>query len=346
MFKRVIIFVWFFQALFIVQGICLEDINQKGEVKVRGDHAKEALLVAMVNGKGITKDEYARHFKIYLNKFKYGSSGHDSIKDDDAFIVEEVLGSLVRQELLYQEAMKYIVEGMEMKIDERFESFRNNFPSLGDYTKFLSDSGLDVDGFRKIIAKEAIIDNYVKNVFPSTVPAVSTESARRYYDNFKDKLFTEPEQVEVSQIFIKCNMEDIGEKSQMFEKARLVSAKVLEGIDFSELASEYSDDPAAADNGGNLGYVDRNTIWPPLKEACLSLDVGEVSQVVETSVGFHILKITGKKEKHVYGFDEKSEEIKVFMRSKALEKQFNEKLIELRNSADIEVILPHMVGGE
>lgn len=97
-------------------------------------------------------------------------------------------------------------------------------------------------------------------------------------------------------------------------KIREVQAKLEEGASFEELAKEYSDDPGSKDNGGDLGYFQRRMMVKPFDEAAFSLEPGEISDVVETRFGFHIIKVTDRKD--MPPFEQEKEKLKPLYQGK------------------------------
>ena len=93
------------------------------------------------------------------------------------------------------------------------------------------------------------------------------------------------------------------------KKAEEVLKKAKSGEEFSELAKEYSDDPGSAANGGDLGYFTKGQMVQPFEEAAFSLKSGEISGLVESEYGYHIIKVYDKIDKQLT-FDEVKDEIK------------------------------------
>jgi len=153
---------------------------------------------------------------------------------------------------------------------------------------------------------------------------VNDEEALAYYEQNKDS-FTEKEQVHLYNILLETE-----------EEAQNILEQLTAGADFSEIAIEKSTGPSAA-QGGDLGYVSAGTIIPEIEEVVFALEVEELSEVVKTDFGFHILKITDKKPETVKTFEEVKEEIIQTLLPTKQKEAFDNLLEELKGKVEIEL---------
>ena len=86
------------------------------------------------------------------------------------------------------------------------------------------------------------------------------------------------------------------------------------GSDFADEAAAHSDCPSGKQTGGSLGWVSRGTMVPELDEVLFSMDVGEISEVVETGLGYHIVRKTGQEDNIAAEFEEVRDKIREFLR--------------------------------
>jgi len=117
------------------------------------------------------------------------------------------------------------------------------------------------------------------------------------------------------------------------KKAEDLVAKLNAGESFESLAKENSDDPGSAETGGDLGYFGRDIMEPDFEEAAFSLKLGEVSKPILTSFGYHIIKVTGIREKETKPFAEVRDEILAQFQNDAAERQYFELAEKLTNLA-------------
>ncbi|MDD5014382.1 MAG: peptidyl-prolyl cis-trans isomerase [Atribacterota bacterium] len=153
---------------------------------------------------------------------------------------------------------------------------------------------------------------------------VNDEEASEYYEQNKDS-FTEKEQVHLYNILLETE-----------EEAQNILEQLTAGADFSEIAKEKSTGPSAA-QGGDLGYVSAGTIIPEIEEAVFALEVEELSGVVKSDFGFHILKITDKKPETVKTFEEVKEDILQTLLPTKQKEAFDNLLEELKSKVEIQI---------
>jgi peptidyl-prolyl cis-trans isomerase C len=186
--------------------------------------------------------------------------------------------------------------------------------------------------FRQYVQQTKIIETK----FPEKVK-VTDEEVREYYDTRKEQLYEHPKQVQASHILVKTQ----GLKSEEErEKARQKIEKIKEEVnksdaDFATLARRYSGCPSGKRSGGDLGYFDREKMAKPFSDAAFAMEVGEISDIVETQFGYHIIKKTGEKPASTTAFEEVKEGIRMELKNKKLQQVRNEQLAKLKKEADI-----------
>ncbi len=140
---------------------------------------------------------------------------------------------------------------------------------------------------------------------------ITEEDVKTYYIA-NEKSFKFPEMVKARHILIKADKSaSEEEKKKARGKAEDLLKKIRAGEDFAKLAAEFSDDPGSKAKGGELGFFGRGKMVKPFEEAAFSLNPGEVSGVVETTFGFHIIKVEEKKEAGVEPFETAKEKVRL-----------------------------------
>lgn len=167
----------------------------------------------------------------------------------------------------------------------------------------------------------------------------SEDDIKMYYENFNDT-FKEEKQIKARHILFYLK-DDASEemKKNVKEKANEVLAKARAGEDFSKLASEYSEDTTTKDNGGDLGYFKEGQMVAAFEEAAFKLDKGEISDLVRTSYGYHIIKVDDVKEERIKEFDEVHDEIEEMLISNETKDIANEKALTLFDQMPYDVEL-------
>jgi peptidyl-prolyl cis-trans isomerase D len=155
----------------------------------------------------------------------------------------------------------------------------------------------------------------IDNAKMAAATTVSDQDLQSYYDQHRDE-FRVPEQVKVSHILIKTPLPAPGQKenekgvAEARAKAEDVLKQVKAGGDFAKLAEKYSDDPASAKNGGELGWLGRGRAGvPEFDKAAFSLAKGQTSDLITSSFGFQIIRVEDKQEAHLKTLAEVKSEI-------------------------------------
>lgn len=191
----------------------------------------------------------------------------------------------------------------------------------------------EMAGFDKRIQMERLLEaNYPEQM------KVTEEEAQKYYnDNLK--FFQRPEQVRASHILIMVDKKDPNKveqnKADAKKKAQEILDKIKGGADFAQMATEFSDDKASAKRGGDLSYFEKRTMVPEFANAAFSLKVGEVSDLVETTYGFHIIKVYDHRDATTVPYEKVKASIIDFLRTNKMGPLVETYLDKLREEAKI-----------
>lgn len=189
--------------------------------------------------------------------------------------------------------IKEIMTMNNMTIDQVKEQLAKNNVTLDDFKKQLKQN----------VAIERVIDAEMKAKGES--PEVTDEEAKKFYDENAAQ-FSSPEQVRASHILIKADMKDEAAKAEAKKKIEGILEKARAGEDFAALAKEYSEDPGSKDIGGEYTFG-RGKMVKPFEDTAFSLEVGKISDPVETTFGYHIIKLSEKIPAETKEFDEVKE---------------------------------------
>ena len=273
-------------------------------------------IVAKVNENNITIEDFK--VTLALNKIdlesKYGSTVWETevengVKFKDTF-KNRVLKGMIDVEAVCEEAKKDGLTPSEEEIDKAFDELNKNLYANENYKKILEDLKISDTCIKSQVEKTLTIQKYTEN-FDKNLK-ISDEEMKKYYEEHKADYYKD--EVKASHILISTvddNGKELSEakKKEAKKKAEEVLKKAKSGEEFSELAKEYSDDSGSAANGGDLGYFTKGKMVQPFEEAAFSLKSGEISGLVESEYGYHIIKVYDKIDKQLT-FDEVKDEIK------------------------------------
>ena len=345
--KTLLLFILFF----VVTSTCVitygeaVDSNKpvelkKLEAKTEGEPKTEAKagpkpdrLLATVNGKKIMRSEIDA---MILERVPNISSLPEMIREGyfvkirpqalDGYIVE----MLLEDEL---EAQKIVVADSEIMAKIEEIAIQNNM-SLEQLEEKLKSVKKDIASLKKDVEKnlkyEKLFSNFAGDI------SVSDEDVQKHYEENKSE-FDVKEQVRASHILVKFDHNATDEqKAEAKKKIEDILAKVKAGEDFAELAKQYSDCPSGKNNEGDLGFFTRDKMVKPFSDAAFSMNVGDVSDIVETNFGYHIIKVTDKTEASERTFEDVKEEIKSNLERQKRSQSSTEYVEQLKKRAKIE----------
>lgn len=185
------------------------------------------------------------------------------------------------------------------------------------------DKGPEIEEKLKDLKKRLIVEAFLKKKV-ETESQVSDADLKQFYDKNIDK-FKAGEQIRASHILVKTEKE-----------AKDILAQIKSGGNFEELAKKNSVDSSSA-KGGDLGWFGKGSMVPAFEKAALALKEGQVSDVVKSDFGFHIIKLTGKRAAGVRPLDEVKEQIKAAIMPAKQQEVFQKIKEELKKSAKITV---------
>ena len=141
----------------------------------------------------------------------------------------------------------------------------------------------------------------------------------------------------ISHILVQYGDQDTTKKTKeaALEKINMVAQKIKDGETFENMANKYSEDENSNTLGGDIGYISKGQLVKEFEDVAFTLEVGQVSAVVETSYGFHLIKVTDKKDSAIKTFDEVKVSIKDYLESNLKNEKFNTFLLSLRDAAVI-----------
>lgn len=289
--------------------------------------------IATVNGKTVTRADFEQALKV-VSRGPQGGAGPAL----PAELRTKLLEQLVGQEVLYQEAAKTPPKDLAKQVDTQMQTLRARFPNPEAFQKELAASGLTEKKLREMASRQATIQSYVAAKIAPKVKVTEAE-AKKFYDGNRDKMKA-PEQVKASHILLLVPQgAKPEEKQKALAKATELQKRAVKGEDFAKLARENSQDPGSKDAGGDLGFFSRDRMVAPFADAAFALKVGQVSNVVETPFGYHVIKLTDRKTAKEQSFAEEKEKILAFLKNRAISEAAMKRVEELRKKGNVKVLV-------
>ena len=311
-----------------------EESSQDGSGTAQGGADLDPeTYIASVNGVGIERATLNQ--TLNQVQTQYMMQGRQMTPTDQENLRGQVLDQLIAEELLYQIGVDEGIEPEQDVVDQEIERIQGQFDSEDAYQQALEANNTSEEQLRENIARSQIVQQALDQ-FVEEPEAVSDADVQSFYDENPD-LFAQGEQITASHILI--STQELTEEEAIQdarERAEAIRQELLNGADFAQTAREESEGPSG-ENGGSLGTFGRGQMVPAFEEAAFSLEPGEISEIVETQFGFHIIRVSEKTESSTVPLAEVSSQIVEFLSQQRRNEAVNEYVEGLREAADVTV---------
>ncbi len=288
--------------------------NKDVAARVNGEVIKKSELDAQVDK---LKEQYPQMFE--------GADGEGRLID----FQQRLLDNMINNVLIRQAAKDAGVEVTDADVKKKIDELKAGFSSQEQFDQALSQAGMDVSTLEDQIRDQLVTEQLIATL--NKDEKVSDKEISDYYDKNKAQ-FAEQAAVHVSHILF-----DKADKAT----AEKVLGEVKGGGDFAALAKQYSKDPASAANGGDLGWPTTPYV-PEFTAAAEKLAPGQISDLVETQFGWHIIKMIEKRTDRQKTLDEVKEQIQQIIVQQRNADAYQTFLDDLRAKAEIEILVPDL----
>ncbi len=286
-------------------------------------------VVAKVGDKKITEMDVQRYMKVLLPMTYY----HRNISDEKLKeLRKKALEYLINRELLYHEAKKKGIKVSKEQLDKLIEELKQQYKSKENLEKLLQQTGITLEQFREELKKRLMIDKLIKEYVEVNL---TEEELKKYYEENKYK-FKEPESLKLRYIYIKVDPTNPKGRQIAKEKAEKAYKEIMSGKDFGDVAYRYSDDLSRI-KGGEIGFVHKGRFEKKIEEEIYKLKKGEVSKPIETTVGFHIVKVEDKRPERLVSFEKIKEKLKRELTEKIRKERFEALLENAKKDLKVEI---------
>ncbi len=272
-------------------SLCLSSVGRGQELLDR--------IVAIVDDEIILESEVTQSAWMMLMQM-----GIDPTRNQDKFVEFRKMAAqtMITKELLLIQADKDTVEANEQEVEQHLaQQMQVVIQRAGGEEKLEEIFGMPLSRIRrnyredieKDLRAKAVQDQKLMNV------TVNSREIKEFFKTMRDSLGSRNETVDLSHILVEIKPGETARMNAM-EKAIQVRRELLDGKDFAELAQEYSDDPGSAQRGGDLGFMAREDFVRPYAEAAFQLEEGELSDIVESDFGFHIIQMLERRGEKIH----------------------------------------------
>lgn len=290
---------------------------------------------AIVNGSIIPVKTYNGQVQAIIQQ--YTNQGVNFQEAQLAELKIKVLDNLIDQELLYQDA---VLKGLAISneaVQTQLEAVKGQFPDEATYINVLASQGMTEEEVKADISRSLLVEDYITSKFGPLITIDDSDSMKFYQEN--SQYFLQPEQVRASHILIKVEPDtEESVKKDALERINVIKTRLNGGEEFSELARTLSEGPSNV-NGGDLGAFGRGQMVKSFEDAAFGMKVGDISDVVETQFGYHLIKLTAKTAQTSVPFEEVKGQIVDHLTQLKMAEMIDEYVATIKPDAVIEVLL-------
>lgn len=311
-----------------------QSTEQGSRETATSDVETSADAAAMVNGQAIPMSELRTAVR---NVVMQNGMDPGQLETFMSQFGPRILEQLIDGELLFQAAQDGKFMATEEDVEQAFNELSGRYAAPEEFKAEMDARGFTEETLRASIRKQMSIQKFVQEVIvPQT--DVPESMVRDAYDQ-NPQNFVQQEEVKASHILIKSAENDPQEKKdETLKKARELADKASkDGADFAELAREHSEGPSAP-SGGDLGFFTRGRMVKPFEDVAFTLKVNEISEPVLTRFGYHIIKVTDRKEGKTASFEEVKERLTLDLKNRVTNELIGQRLAQLKESANVEII--------
>lgn len=331
--------------------------------------------VAVVNNEPIFSNELEREAEPFIERYQKTAPKKDQTKEKVSELKKEILNRLIEEKLLFQEAKNKKVRVTKTEIDKGISQFKDPFavdaegkprdPRLAEkaFQEQLMKEGMTQDQFNKRVEEQLMKVKLIEMEVKSKVEMPKEEEVRNFFNQIQKKIEGKPienlskeeeadlvqiskyldrmmgEQFRIRHILIRSAKSDSpATRAEAKKKLEGVLQRIKNGEDFAFLSKKFSDDPISRERGGDLGFIAKGDIGlPEVDEVLSTLKEGNISGIIETEIGFHIIKMVEKKTPHPLEFEDVREDLANYIAQRTFTQKLEKYLENLRTKASIKV---------
>ncbi|HUI25819.1 MAG TPA: peptidylprolyl isomerase [Candidatus Kryptonia bacterium] len=252
-------------------------------------------------------------------------------------LTRDALDSLIAFELLHQESQRRGVAVTDAEIDANVAQTKARFANGDAYGQALAARGMSADDLRAETRKTLAVNRLLEQTAWQNL-AISSEQIRNFYEQNREQ-FKRPAEIRASHILIRAGKDAAAaDRAKARQTATDILTQAKGGADFADLARKFSQDPASAKKGGDLGFFARGTMEPTFEQAAFALKRGAISDVVQTPYGFHIITVTDARAAGYAALNEVQDDITALLRDEEKRQRQDQFVAALRKQANVEIL--------
>jgi parvulin-like peptidyl-prolyl isomerase len=295
-------------------------------------------IAAMVDQEIILVSEIREAIASQVPILRQNATSQEEFERAFTQLMTQALEEIIQSKILYREALRAGIEIHDADVENNVNDFRKTFEKEEDFMAYLNEAGVTLNSYRDRIRKQMMaryMSGTKRQMLESEV-VISETDVTAYLDEHEEE-FSQPERVRVRQIMIRARR-DTPERDEAKARLELLRDEVRNGSDFGELAKRYSEAPGAED-GGIIGWQKRGDLVAEMDEAAFALEAGQVSEVVETQFGVHLLQVDDRAAAGEVSLTDARAKIEPQLRTQEASERFVKWINDLRKRSNVRVYL-------
>lgn len=291
-------------------------------------------VVITVDGVEITHGEVVQATQMQMMRLS-GQVPQQQLSQLYPQVYQEMSNMLVANILLTQAAEKSSLVVNDDALAAEIAKIESNAPEGKTLKDMLAENEVDFEEWKADLRKQMLIGKLVEETTAHIADANDAEANEFYQANLTS--FEMPESVSASHILIGVTPEDTDEtKAKKKTDLTVIREQILAGGSFEELAAAHSSCPSSQ-QGGSLGTFRRGQMVPEFEEAAFGMTTGDVSDIVETQFGYHLIKVTGRQDATVRPLTEVKDQLVTYLTNQKKQEALTAYIAELKEKADVVV---------
>jgi peptidyl-prolyl cis-trans isomerase C len=255
------------------------------------------------------------------------------LQPEQETVMQAAMQRVVDSKLLAQEAKRLEMQPNQERVQQTMTQIEQQAGGRDQLDQALGQLGMTYDQLQTSVRESDLVQVYIETKIDPLINVTSEELEKFYNDN--PEMFQQPEQVHARHILMKAAADAPEvEKASAQAKAAAARKRAADGEDFAALATEVSEGPSAP-QGGDLGFFSRQQMVAPFADAAFALEAGQISEVVETRFGYHVIKVEEKRPASTMSLEEVRQPLEQMLRQNQGGVMMGEVLAKLADTATV-----------
>ncbi len=331
--------------------------------------------VAVINNEPIFLDDLERESYPFIEHYKRTAPEGELTEEKLFALKNKILDRLIEEKLLLQESKTKKLKVTKPEVERGIDQFKEPFyvdeagqpidkkEAEKKFQEQLTKEGLSSDQFKARVEEQLMKVKLIDIEVRSKVTPPKEEDAKKLFKKIQKKMAGETievispeeendisqlskylqrltgEQVRVRHILVRSKKsEDPAKRGESKKKLEGILQRIKNGEDFAFLAEKHSDEPVSKARGGDLGFISKGDIGiEAMDQVIFKMKEGEISPIVETDFGFHIVKLVERKAPHTLDYEDVADDLKNYLAQKSFTGKLEKYLKDLRSKASITV---------